>query len=152
MHLLNGTPLIQKNVEWQTRGPTEWESDHFSLPTRGHNWPSWHRMRKWSFFVTHAGSQLTFMTQDEKGLWKLLLLTKVLLLEDIEKQTYGDHIIPSTWGGTRESSLHLEESIKALPRIKVRDSLPNSWPVTSPSCRPLLLAAAICRTCYYLVF
>ena len=24
------------------------------------------RMRKWSFFVTHAGSQLTFMTQDEK--------------------------------------------------------------------------------------
>ena len=49
-----------KNVTWQTRGPTEWESDHFLLPTRGHNWPSWHTMRKWSFFVTHAGSQLTF--------------------------------------------------------------------------------------------
>ena len=29
----------QKNVTWQTRGPTEWESDHFLLPTRGHNWP-----------------------------------------------------------------------------------------------------------------
>ena len=28
-----------KNVTWQTRGPTEWESAHFSLPTRGHNWP-----------------------------------------------------------------------------------------------------------------
>ena len=26
-------------VTWQTWGPTEWESDHFSLPTRGHNWP-----------------------------------------------------------------------------------------------------------------
>ena len=55
---------------------TAWESDHFSwltytgsqltfmtqnekaiifcdLLTRGHNWPSWHSMRKWSFFVTY---------------------------------------------------------------------------------------------------
>lgn len=38
--------------------------------TRGHNWPSWHRMRKCSFFVSHAGShsQLTIMTQNEKVL------------------------------------------------------------------------------------
>ena len=28
-----------KNVTWQTQGPTEWEIDHFTLPTRGHNWP-----------------------------------------------------------------------------------------------------------------
>ena len=39
---------------------TAWESDHFSSLTRGHKWPSWHSMRKWSFFVTYAGSQLTF--------------------------------------------------------------------------------------------
>ena len=55
---------------------TEWESAHFSLLTytgsqltfmtqnekviifrdlltRGHNWPSWHRMKKWSFFMTY---------------------------------------------------------------------------------------------------
>ena len=45
---------------------TAWESDDFSSHTRGHNWPSWHSMRKWWFFVTNAGSQLTFMTQHEK--------------------------------------------------------------------------------------
>ena len=45
-----------KNVTWQTCGPNrplEWESDDFPWPTRGHNWPSWHRMRKWWFFVTY---------------------------------------------------------------------------------------------------
>ena len=45
---------------------TAWESDHFSSVTQGHNWPSWYSMRKWSFFVSNAGSQLTFMTQHEK--------------------------------------------------------------------------------------
>ena len=56
---------------------------------------------------------------------------------------------PSTWGGTRESSWHLEDSIKAFPRIRERDILPNNWLVTSPSWSPLLLAraAAICLTC-----
>ena len=44
------------------------ESAHFSLVTQGHNWPSWHRMRKCSFFVTHVGSKLTYMTQNEKVL------------------------------------------------------------------------------------
>ena len=86
MHLLNGTPLIQKTsrdkhgaqqnekviifcyprVVTTDLHDTGWGKDHFSLPTQGHNWPSWHRMRKWSFFITHAGSKLTFMTQDEK--------------------------------------------------------------------------------------
>ena len=41
-----------------------------------HSWPSWHRMRKWSFFVTNAGSQLTFMTQNEKVLIFRYLLTR----------------------------------------------------------------------------
>ena len=45
---------------------TGWESDHFSWLTLGHNCSSWHSMRKWSFFVAYAGSQLTFMTQHEK--------------------------------------------------------------------------------------
>ena len=45
---------------------TAWESAHFSLLMRGHNWPSWHRMRKCTFFVSYAGSQLTFMTENEK--------------------------------------------------------------------------------------
>ena len=45
---------------------TAWESDDFSLPTQGHNWPSWHSMRMWWFFVTYAGSQQTFMTQRKK--------------------------------------------------------------------------------------
>ena len=34
--------------------------NHETTPTRGHNWPSWHSMRKWWFFVTYARSQLTF--------------------------------------------------------------------------------------------
>ena len=55
---------------------TEWESDHFSWPTRGHNWPSWHRMREWWFFVTNAGSQLTFITQNEKVMIFRDLLTR----------------------------------------------------------------------------
>ena len=50
-----------KNVTWRTRGPNLWESDHFryihfSLLTRGHNWPSWHSMRKWWYSVSYAGS------------------------------------------------------------------------------------------------
>ena len=48
----------------------------------------------------------------------------------------------------RESSWNLEDSMRALPRIRVKDNLPNNCPVTSLYWRPLLLAsaAAICLT------
>ena len=71
---MKNQPGTMKNHEKQTwnhekvlifrdqRGVTtdlhvEWESAHFLWPTRGHNWPSC-GMRKCSFFVTNAGSQL----------------------------------------------------------------------------------------------
>ena len=42
-----------------------------------------------------------------------------------------------------------EASIRALPRIRLRDNLPKSWPVASLSSEPLLLASAdaSCFTC-----
>ena len=48
---LNWPPLVQM-IKCSWGDPTE--SDH------------WHSMRKWWFFVTYTGSQLTFMTQHEK--------------------------------------------------------------------------------------
>ena len=60
-------PTWNHEKPWKTmknRPPSK--SAHFSWLTWGHNWPSWHSMRKWSFFVTYAGSQMTFMTQNEK--------------------------------------------------------------------------------------
>ena len=48
--------------------------------------------------------------------------------------------MPSTSAWGKSASWHRVESIKALPRMRVRDNLPNSWLVTSPSSDPLHLA------------
>ena len=53
-----------------------------------------------------------------------------------------NHSMPSTSAWGKSASWHRVESIKALPRIRVRDSLPNIWLVTSPSSDPLHLAKA----------
>ena len=56
--------------------------------------------------------------------------------------------MPSTSAWGKSASWHRVESIKALPRMRVRDNLPNSWLATSPSSDPLHLAkaAASCFT------
>ena len=41
------------------------KSDNFLLHTRGHNWPSWHRMRKCSFFVTYLHGVTTDLHDTE---------------------------------------------------------------------------------------
>ena len=56
-----------------------------------------------------------------------------------EKNHSFNHSTPSTCGGI-SSSWCREESIMALPRMRMSDSLPNSWLVASPSSEPLLLA------------
>ena len=64
----------------------------------------------------------------------------------IEKMQNFIHSTPSTSGGGMPSSWCREESIKALPRMRLSDSLPNSWLVASPSSEPLLLAKAEARS------
>ena len=44
--------------------PLDWESAHFSSPTRGHNGPSWHRMRKCSFSSPTRGHNWPFRCLD----------------------------------------------------------------------------------------
>jgi hypothetical protein len=56
-----------------------------------------------------------------------------------EKNHSFNHSTPSTCGGI-SSSWCREESIMALPRMRMSDSLPNSWLVASPSSEPLLRA------------
>ena len=53
---------------------------------------------------------------------------------------YHNHIIPSTWGG--QSAWSREDSIRAFPRIKLRDILPKSWLVTTLSSFPFFRARA----------
>ena len=64
------------------------------------------------------------------------------------KKLFGNYSTPSISVGGKSAAWHLEVIISALPRIRVRDSLPKIWPVTSPSCNPLHLAkhAASCFT------
>ena len=59
------------------------------------------------------------------------------------------HSTPSTSDKGKSASWWRVESIKAFARIKVRDNLPKSWLVPSPSSVPLHLAkaAASCFTC-----
>ena len=96
----------------------------------------------------HNGGQLripqkgveTFIT-NEKWWWncgyRMVIFQNCLL-----------HSIPSTSALGKSTSWQRVESIKALPRMRVRDNLPNSWLVTRPSSNPLHLAkeAASCLT------
>ena len=70
------------------------------------------------------------------------------ILTDKNGEISGNYSTPSISAGGKLSSWHLELIIRAFPRIKVRDSLPNSWAVTSLSTSPLDLAktAASCFT------
>ena len=54
--------------------------------------------------------------------WECLLQKIFVLTVKMLK----NHIIPSMWGGSWSSSWHLEANITALPRIRVRESLPKS--------------------------
>ena len=51
-------------------------------------------------------------------------------------QIFHNYSTPSTSGKGKSSSWNLVESIKALPRMRVRDNLPNSWLVASLSSVP----------------
>ena len=53
------------------------------------------------------------------------------------------HSMPSNWGRGKSASWRRVEIIKAFAFIRVRDSLPKIWPVTSPSSSPLHLAKAL---------
>ena len=45
--------------------------------------------------------------------------------------------MPFIWGRAKSASWHLHEIISAFALISVKDSLPEGWPVTSPSSSPL---------------
>ena len=53
------------------------------------------------------------------------------------------HSMPSCCVRRKSASWHRIEIIKAFAFIKVKDSLPKSWPVTCPSSSPLHLANAL---------
>ena len=53
------------------------------------------------------------------------------------------HSMPSNWGRGKSASWRRVEIIKAFAFIRVKDSLPKIWPVTSPSSSPLHLARAL---------
>ena len=96
---LNGTLLIQKTSRDEHGTPTvllwcKWESAHGVIQltfmtqhekvlifryllTQGHNWPSWHRMRKCSFFVTYLHGVTTDLhdTEWESAHFSLLTYT-----------------------------------------------------------------------------
>ena len=82
------------------------------------------------------------------NVWKGLLPRDEVVLKSYYRVRII-HSMPSTSGNGKSASWWRVESIMALARIKVRDSLPKSWLVTSPSSHPLHLAnaAASCFTC-----
>ena len=53
------------------------------------------------------------------------------------------HSMPSNWGREKSASWRRVEIIKAFAFIRVKDSLPRIWPVTSPFSSPLHLARAL---------
>ena len=81
-------------------------------------------------------------------LWKHLLLVRGADEIGVQNRNLSNasqspnYSTPSTSGKGKSASWHRVESIKALPRMRVRDNLPNSWLVTSPSSDPLHLAKA----------
>ena len=77
---------------------------------------------------------------------------KRLLPKEIEDGSHGimeyiltwcNHSIPSISGEGKSASGHLVDSIKELAFMRIRDNLPKSWPVASPSFTPLHLASAV---------
>ena len=80
-----------------------------------------------------------------RSVWKHLLPSK---LTDCSNGRHSVQLsqlywMPSTWGRGKSASWHRDESIKAFALIRVKDNLPRSWPVTSPSSSPLHLARAL---------
>ena len=65
---------------------------------------------------------------------------RVVHMEYISLYNYS---IPSIAGEEKSESWHLVDSIKELAFIRVRDNLPKSCPVASPSLTPLHLAIAV---------
>ena len=78
--------------------------------------------------------------------WKHLLPSK---LTDCSNDRHSVQYSQASFTERRrleeEGSQHLgtDESIKAFALIRVKDNLPKSWPVTSPSSSPLHLARAL---------
>ena len=77
---------------------------------------------------------------------------KRLLPKEIEDGSHGimeyiltwcNHSTPSISGEGKSASGHLVDSIKELAFMRIRDNLPKSWPVASPSFTPLHLASAV---------
>ena len=77
--------------------------------------------------------------------WKHLLPSKLTGCSKVHHSTQLSLLywMPSTWGRGKSASWHRDESIKAFALTRVKDNLPNSWPVTSPSSCPLHLARAL---------
>ena len=65
------------------------------------------------------------------------------MMVHMEYITQCNYSIPSIAGEGKSASWHLVDSIKELAFIKIRDNLPKSWPVASPSFTPLHLASAV---------
>ena len=60
------------------------------------------------------------------------------------KKLFGNYSTPSISVGGKSAAWHLEVIISALPRIRVRDSLPKIWPVTSPPRIAIEFGEGIC--------